>query len=73
MAVGLGGCQTTAQKDGPDGGPKVDVSAMHGKWMGRGDRDGARRTFEVWTDEHGNAQFRYRQSGVSLHTAAQKS
>lgn len=59
VAVALGGCQTTGQKDGPDGGPKVDVSAMHGTWMGRGHMDKVRRTFEVWTDEHGNARFRY--------------
>ena len=62
-ALAASGCQSTTQtrEDTSEAaaGPKTDVSAIAGRWTGRGKRDGARRTLEVGTDEHGNPVFRY--------------
>ena len=67
----LAGCQSTTQvkeASGLEGTPtpdeaesvvKTDVSRMRGKWEGRGDTDGARRTLEVDTDAQGNPWFKY--------------
>lgn len=55
-------CQNTMQRRDTSQtgvGPKTDISLIAGKWTGRGKRDGARRTLEVDTDEHGNPIFRY--------------
>ena len=67
----LAGCQSTTQvkeASGLEGTPtpdeaesvvKTDMSRMRGKWEGRGDTDGARRTLEVDTNAQGNPWFKY--------------
>ena len=62
-AVTASGCQSTThtREDTSETttAAKTDVSAIAGKWTGRGKKDGARRTLEVGTDQQGNPIFRY--------------